>query len=270
MKKDISSGDFRIKDVIFVLENFIVKGHCGGFGKTRKSDCFVYVLSGSCRYTFRDRTFTVTEGQVFYLSRNSDYEMQILTDIYKFIFIDFYFEGDPNEVRKNRVYKIKHKNVMKSLFKQTLYLWIARKSGWETECLSLVYHIYSKIIQSQSAIYTPESRVLKIKDAQCYIIENYNKDIRIAELSALSGITEAHFRRLFKEIYGMSPVKYINSLKVNQAKGLMENSNLSISQIAEQVGCSDVYYFSRMFKKHTGLSPLEFKKNIIQYVESAN
>ena len=73
-------------------------------------------------------------------------------------------------------------------------------------------------------------------------------------------MTETHFRRLFKEIYGMSPIKYINEIRTERARGLIANSNLSLSQIAEKVGYGDVYYFSRVFKKIAGVSPSAYKK----------
>ncbi|MDO5479350.1 MAG: helix-turn-helix transcriptional regulator, partial [Clostridia bacterium] len=69
-------------------------------------------------------------------------------------------------------------------------------------------------------------------------------------------------RRIFKSAAKTSPIKYINYLRLEKAKNLLSESSLKVSEIAVQVGFSDSFYFSRLFKKETGVSPASFKKNI--------
>jgi YesN/AraC family two-component response regulator len=58
----------------------------------------------------------------------------------------------------------------------------------------------------------------------------------------------------------MSPVKYINSLRVEKAKELLTKTDMSIGEISETVGINDIQYFSRMFNEIEGISPLKYKK----------
>ena len=75
------------------------------------------------------------------------------------------------------------------------------------------------------------------------------------------GISETHLRRIFKQDFNISPIKYINCLKLDKAKNMLQSSNYTINEIALSVGYDDPYYFSRVFKRETGLSPSEYKKD---------
>ena len=74
------------------------------------------------------------------------------------------------------------------------------------------------------------------------------------------GVSPTHFRRVFKSSTGVSPQQYLISLKLQQAKRLMENPALSIADVARQTGFSDTFYFSRLFKSKNGVAPLQWRK----------
>jgi AraC family transcriptional regulator, transcriptional activator of pobA len=78
----------------------------------------------------------------------------------------------------------------------------------------------------------------------------------------LLNITPNHLNKLVKNITGKSPTKWIDDTLVLEAKVLLYQTNYSISQVAEEVGIYDPSYFSRLFKKYEGITPLEFRKKI--------
>ncbi len=92
-----------------------------------------------------------------------------------------------------------------------------------------------------------------------YIHANYIKGITIADIAYACGYSESSVSHIFKEHCGQSVKKYINSLRINQAKRLLATCNLSISQIASMCGFSNVNYFPTAFKKATSLPPTEFR-----------
>jgi AraC-like DNA-binding protein len=68
-------------------------------------------------------------------------------------------------------------------------------------------------------------------------------------------MSEAHFCRTFKKLYGQSVIAHINELRVDKAEQLLQNTPLTITEIAFSVGFNDANYFSRVFRKKRGVSP---------------
>lgn len=82
----------------------------------------------------------------------------------------------------------------------------------------------------------------------------------VQKLLAETGYSYAYLSRLFKKSYGISPISYINLLRIERAKLLIEDTNLKISQIAKQLGFESNEYFTRLFHKKVGLSPSEYRE----------
>ncbi len=100
-----------------------------------------------------------------------------------------------------------------------------------------------------------------IDNAKEYISENYlSENISVSHLASLCHMSDAHFRRLFKAEIGMSPKEYILDLKIKRANLLLGYPEITVTEIAEDLGFSDVSYFIRFYKKHTGKSPGKSKK----------
>ena len=96
----------------------------------------------------------------------------------------------------------------------------------------------------------------KVKD---YINRNFANKISIRDISDIFHIHPAHLSRLFKKKFGVSPMAYLTSVKIENAKELIRTTDMLLKDIAEKVGYTDPFYFSRMFKSITGSSPLEFR-----------
>lgn len=86
----------------------------------------------------------------------------------------------------------------------------------------------------------------------------------IAQIAKLCGVSESGLRSRFKEAYGISPQQFRMNSKLDRAKRLLETTDLSVYQIAEQLGFYDEAYFCKMFRKYTGSSPRKYadKKSI--------
>jgi AraC-like DNA-binding protein len=91
-----------------------------------------------------------------------------------------------------------------------------------------------------------------------YIHHHFNEKLSVPLLTRQFGLSESQYTKRFKEMTGYTPYEYIIRLRVNKAKELLEKSNQSISLIARMVGYEDVLYFSRMFKKMTGVPPSHY------------
>lgn len=93
-----------------------------------------------------------------------------------------------------------------------------------------------------------------------YIDDHLAETLQVHELAALNGHSEGHFSRWFSRMMGISAKRFIGNKRVEQATKLLLFSHLSVDAIARQCGYQDPLYFSRVFKKHIGLSPTAYRK----------
>ena len=108
--------------------------------------------------------------------------------------------------------------------------------------------------------YVPKNTQKRLQPAIDFIHSEYTKEnISIPKLAALCKMSPSMFRLTFTNTLGVSPIKYINNLKFTHAKELLSTEDCSISEAAMLSGFHDECYFSRAFKKHTGVSPSEYK-----------
>ena len=99
-----------------------------------------------------------------------------------------------------------------------------------------------------------------IEKAMNYFIKNYDKPISIENYAKENMMSKNWFIHCFKNITKVTPMQYILSLRISAAKNFLENTEKNISQIANAVGYDNALYFSRLFRKHTGYSPSDYRK----------
>lgn len=105
-----------------------------------------------------------------------------------------------------------------------------------------------------------ESSSSVIDKAKEYIERQYHKDISLDEVSKEVNISPYYFSKLFKEETGENFIEYLTNLRMNKAKELLSNTDMSMKEICCQIGYSDPNYFSRIFKKNIGVTPTEYKE----------
>jgi iron complex transport system substrate-binding protein len=112
------------------------------------------------------------------------------------------------------------------------------------------------------------SRPNVVTEAIHYLQGHYPEAITAEELAGLYGCSASYLARLFKNQLGVGPIEYLIHVRIHKAKQLLLKSEARIQEIAGSVGYADVYYFSRLFKKHTGCSPLQFRADKRQAVHN--
>lgn len=153
---------------------------------------------------------------------------------------------------------------MTKLFQRLL----APISGTPSECISLQ-------LERQAALTEILSRYTSLANAQFaenilnakndfkpvieYIHHNLSKQITVEDLSKTVHLHPNYFIKRFHEIYGCSPMQYVNGERLEQAKYLLEHTTLSVSEISQKTGFCDVFYFSKSFKKSVGFSPSQYR-----------
>lgn len=102
-----------------------------------------------------------------------------------------------------------------------------------------------------------------------YFHENYNQLISIAEYASTHHMSVSWFIRNFKKYTDSTPAQYILSLRISNAQTLLETTNYNITEIAEIIGYDNPLYFSRIFKKQSGMSPSEFRRQLQQIAQES-
>lgn len=79
-------------------------------------------------------------------------------------------------------------------------------------------------------------------------------------MARLSGLAERSFKRRFQQATGMPPLEYVHTLRLEEAKHMLESGNASIEAIANEVGYEDAGFFSRLFRRKVNLTPSQYRK----------
>ena len=106
---------------------------------------------------------------------------------------------------------------------------------------------------------TKNDTINDIERAAHYFKDNYNKQISIEQYAEEHLMSVNWFIHSFKSVMKMSPMQYIISLRIAMAKGYLENSTKNIAEISLEVGYENALYFSRLFRKCTGMTPTEYR-----------
>ncbi len=107
-------------------------------------------------------------------------------------------------------------------------------------------------------LHKPHSDTL-IKQVQEFIENNFERPLQVSELAAMINVTPRTLNRRFQSCVAMRPIEYIQAVRIEQAKRLLESGEVTIKSLAYQVGYSDISSFTRLFKRATELTPKEYR-----------
>jgi AraC-like DNA-binding protein len=242
---------------------------CWDYGRTLDSFTLVYITHGSG--TFESQSGgkkTITDGDLFILypgewhrfkpSKNTGWH-------------EHWVEFDGEQARrimhhpafspKQPVYTIGADESILRLFLEISETTQTQPPGFEqiiaTQASQIVARLLARLQYSSPEDHDMETH---IRHACLHILQHAEQTIDTRQLSCKLGISHSAFRKHFKQITGLPPGQYQIQIRLNKARRLLRNSTLSIQEIAEQLGFDSIYYFSRLFKKKTGCSPLAYRK----------
>lgn len=216
--------------------------------ENRKEHIVGIKLSGKAIHTFASQTFTLTEGCFYFLNQKDDYTVEVTEQ--PSLAFSIHFTTHESIETDSFCLPVPNKNTFVSILQKAE---IAKISGNEHMQFAMLYSLCAELEKvREKAYFRREERII---DAKNYIDEHFRETACIENAALLCGISERRFRTLYQNAYGVTPGRYILSLKTELAKSLLSLKTMSITEIAEQCGFSDVYYFSKFFKSETGISP---------------
>lgn len=156
----------------------------------------------------------------------------------------------------NIVNRKSYENVFWELY--SIFLLEGKK--WELKKKSLMFDLLGIIYDNTITLgILPEHRMIVQKSLK-YIYNNLERKLTLDELVKHANVCRAKFVKIFKEECGVPPVKFVYKAKIEKAKNELISGNISIKEVAASLGFADVYHFSRIFKKISGMPPGQYQK----------
>lgn len=226
-------------------------------GPSRQCE-LILKTAGETRITFDGETFVDSCGSVRFLAETERHVRYIseTLDAGEYILFGFHGSGFPDGLRRMKLSPQNTASLM-TLYMKMYRLWTMRSAGYEHRCLALAYEILAEL---ERAAYVPSAAAGRLEPALAYMAEHLTEPISVSGLHALCGISYTHFKSLFLRSFGVTPSRYVTSLRMKLACERLEEGRLSVTKVAESLGFSSVAYFSRAFRREYGCTAEEYKK----------
>ena len=114
--------------------------------------------------------------------------------------------------------------------------------------------------ETKSQPKTVTARFFRVRDCIVYINCNFRLDLTLADIAKANSISVSYLTSSWSKEIGMSPIEYMHAMRISEACRYLKNSTQKIKDIAQNVGYTDEKYFSRVFKKHKGVTPVQYRK----------
>lgn len=149
-----------------------------------------------------------------------------------------------------------------------------QKAGFELAIESAILCLLTFLVRHYiAAIYTKErfesrkNSLNQFKGVMNWLHDHYQETVSVSSLARQALMSEAHFCRVFKKIYGKTLIQYVHRLRIDKANELLIHTPATITEIALEVGFNDPNYFSRVFKHLKGIPPQIARTNYARKVQ---
>ena len=259
------AGNFsRIKFQIIEVVRAIVPPGKKSFGiVTPPVSGLIFPLKGQARMFFNGVPYEMAPGKIFHCGPNMALDKEVMG-------------------RADWNYMVIHYKVddsAKDEFPQA-FSHYQLDSGYSTRIPDLLQHLYNaclmpgnlSALRAQSLFFSILDEILTCADVRCseqdrelveqavtYMKNHHMERLTVAKLAGQYGLNSRQFAYVFQKYTGTAPLEYITDLRLRRARELLCTTACSIAEISACVGYSDPYYFSKLFKKHTGFCPSAYK-----------
>ncbi|MGG1553766.1 AraC family transcriptional regulator [Paenibacillus ferrarius] len=253
-----------------------------------------YVLKGSCRHELNGKGSVLIKGDLFSVPPQFEHRIETIPDQeIKLVLIDFMPHLLDSSLRTLRSME----NFTNFIFNQpfvTLNNMLLPKLNLtvqgQREAESLISGMLREVEEKQDGFalmvkadlmrllviagreyarfveQRPEEQLIRnnrkyFEAALAYIEQHYHREIKLPEVASVSAMSVAYFSTMFKWMMGRTFIEHLNDLRVKAAMQLLQQSEHTVEEIAFRTGFNHLTHFHRIFKKITGTTPAQFRKN---------
>lgn len=213
---------------------------------------FVYTTLGCGLIEYDGRTFEVGQGDFIFMRPHENFSYRCKDNTWNFWWFEF---EAATFLQEDKICNLTANDFTLSLFAQSLAF--AKAGRWDIS--AMLFCSAATILQHLLPLKGASKYAAEIQQAEQYIRENM-QTVTVGELCAFLKMNERTVRNLFYRTVGLAPKQVITKMRLNLAQQLLENSLLSIEEIAARLGFSSQFHLSSSFKERFGIPPLKYRK----------
>ncbi|QUI21220.1 helix-turn-helix transcriptional regulator [Vallitalea pronyensis] len=259
------------------LEEYLLVNCCGNdkfhhknFWQRRKNGrkdyYLIYVNSGQLLCSINGISYRVKEGHMILIPPHQPHEIYYTDKVYHEVYwVHFTGYGVPPLLEKlqllDNVYYVGKHPLIEDLFSQMIRDLQMRRTAYDDVCSGYLIQLISSFSRwvREGVSLNFESEVYRV---MIYLHEHYNKSHTTEALASRCNLSPYYFIHKFKKICGQSPQKYLTCIRIEKAKKMLVESDVQISDIAYVIGYKNPLYFSKTFKRYTGKTPSEYRREM--------
>lgn len=227
-----------------------------------------YIIEGSLYFTSEGKSYELKKGDLLFLNKNVDYHSKSRELPFSFISVEFeIYEDEHFNFHFEKIIHLNNPEKVHAIMEDLYSAWQDKRAGSLLRQKIHMYRLLDCILNENSRL-NESYEYKKIKKAVDYMEKSFLEEYTdIKMLADMCEISTSRFTRIFKNIFATTPTKYMNSLRIERAKKLLAETELQITIVSEMSGFSSTYYFSRLFKQTTGVSPLKYRESHFDFKE---
>lgn len=242
-----------------------------------------YLVSGDRYYFIEKQTYYVKKGSLVLIDRNqihktvmantsyhdrilmmiSEEALAAIFKLYDSIDIRSFFANSSGVIDLNEAGQNYVENILAAITTELREKHTSFEFAVKAKLADLIVFAYRCKTGENAAMQAEiihSEKYRKINEIAEYITRDYQYNISLADIAQKFFISKSYLSKIYKEVTGFTVNEYINVVRIKKAQQLLENTEYSITQIAELIGYDSITYFEKVFKKYIELSPLQYRK----------
>lgn len=228
-------------------------------------------LEGRGKLRYQEKEYILTPGSVILIDLWHPHEYHALEDGWTFKYLHFCGAMSREyqtyiETRLGPVFTLSRKMYPETEERLDM-LYRAAESEEHPDYAAVsgvIYSLLTSFLSEKNTVGSAQKSAEAIRRAAAYITENYSRNITTKEIADAAFLSRSYMSELFVQTYGMPPHEYLVMYRLSHVKERLLNTGISVSEIAESTGFRDVFTLSRVFKQKFGISPSEYRKQMLE------
>jgi AraC-like DNA-binding protein len=227
---------------------------------------YIHTNRGKGKLIIRKKEYILKENMGFIINPNIAHKYFPIEEPWTTIWVTFNGYGVEKLMRTMfqnwLVFNLSAKDVLESLLEELFVLLSVNNKSNVNKCSAI---LYSFLMNLKDEIQSMDLKINCNKEDRLQIVikymeANFSKNILLADLANIINVSPQHLCKLFKNVYHIRPIEYLNMIRINKAKEiLMNNKNYSIKEISKIVGFSNSNYFCYKFNEVANITALQFR-----------